>query len=120
MTPTLGSLILYTRKIDAMAAFYVDHFGYSRHDLINDRIVELRPKDNATILLLHPAAKGARQGQAAVKLVFTVADVPAFCNASATKGLVFGSLHHADGYVFANAKDPSGNSVSVSGRLANG
>lgn len=117
MTPTLASLILYTKAVDDMATFYCDHFDYIRYDQPDDRIVELRPKSQGTVLLLHPAAKGARQGQAAVKLVFTVPDVAAFCKARAATGLDFGPLHKADGYVFANTKDPSGNSVSVSGRL---
>lgn len=118
MSPVLASLILYSKAVDDMAAFYCEHFDYTRRDEPGDRIVELRPKSQGTILLLHPAAKGARQGQAAVKLVFTVPDVAAFCEARAAAGLDFGPLHTADGYVFANAKDPSGNSVSVSGRLA--
>ena len=118
MPPVLASLILYTRKTDEMAAFYGGHFGYTRHDLPGDRIVELRPPGDGVILLLHPAGKGARQGQAAVKLVFTVPDVPGFAAQAARNGLEFGPLHQADGYVFANAKDPSGNSVSISGRLA--
>ncbi|MDW3223776.1 MAG: VOC family protein [Paracoccaceae bacterium] len=118
--PVLDSLILYTRKMEEMAAFYTAHFGYIRHDQPGDRIVELRPSSDGITLLLHAAAKGARQGQASVKLVFTVVDVPGFCAQAAEQGLSFGTLHRAQGYVFANAKDPSGNSVSVSGRLAKG
>lgn len=120
MTAILSSLILYTSKTDEMAAFYCDHFSYTRHDIPGDRIVELRPSGQGAILLLHPAAKGMRQGQAAVKLVFSVPDVTAFCDACAKQGLNFGTLHRADAYVFANTKDPSGNSVSVSGRFSRG
>ncbi|MGC3937911.1 VOC family protein [Roseobacter sp. EG26] len=116
--PELTSLILYTSKIDETVAFYSTHFGYTRHDTGGDRIVELRPPGTGTRLLLHKAAKGQRQGQATVKLVFTVADVEAFCAQSKERGLAFGPLHSGDGYVFANAKDPSGNSVSVSGRFS--
>lgn len=101
-----------------MVAFYCDHFAYTRQDIPGDRIIELRPPGSGAVLLLHPAAKGMRQGQAAVKLTFSVSDVAAFCDAALAKGLDFGPLHQADGYVFANTKDPSGNSVSVSGRLA--
>ena len=61
---------------------------------------------------------GRNQGQVRVKLVFAMEDGAAFCNTARAKGLEFGSLHKADGYVFANAKDPAGNSISVSGRLA--
>ncbi len=66
--------------------------------------------------MLHPASKGQKPGQALVKLVFDVEDVEGFCAESKTRGLAFGPLHKADGYMFANAKDPSGNTVSVSGR----
>lgn len=30
------------------------------------------------------------------------------------EGLVFGAIHLANGYRFANAKDPAGNPISVS------
>lgn len=118
MTPALSSIILYTPKIDEMASFYCDFFSYKRHDIPGDRLVELRSPGPGAILLLHLAAKGMRQGQAAVKLTFTSQDVAGFCEACAQKGLKFGTLHQADGYVFANTKDPSGNSVSVSGRFS--
>ena len=120
MTPVLSSLILYTSQIDEMVRFYVEFFGYCAHVSESDRIVELRPNGAGTVLLLHPMGKGRKQGQVLVKLAFTTDDVPGFCQGCAEKGLVFGPLHTADGYVFAKAKDPSGNSVSVSGRLTRG
>ena len=118
MAPPLSSLVLYTSRMDEMARFYVDLFGYSVHQSEGDRIVELRPPGTGITLLLHPMGKGRKQGQTLIKLVFATDDVPAFCAACQAKGLEFGPLHAADGYVFANAKDPAGNSVSVSGRLA--
>lgn len=116
MTPALARLIIYTRKIDQMAAFYGRHFGFETRHRDGDRIVELVPNGPGAVLLLHPAAKSQKQGQAQVKLVFDVEDVAAFCAASARRGLVFGKIHGADGYLFANAKDPSGNSIQVSSR----
>lgn len=118
MTPALTSLILYTSKMEEMAQFYADFFGYSVHVSDGDRIVELRPPEDGAVLLLHPMGKGRKQGQAQVKLSFATEDVEGFCAGCAAKGLVFGPVHKADGYVFANAKDPAGNSISVSGRLA--
>ena len=118
MIDTLSSLILYTSRIEEMACFYAEFFGYSAHKAKGDRIVELRPPGSGAVLLLHPIGKGRKQGQTLIKLAFAIDDVPGFCTGCAQKGLVFGPLHTADGYVFANAKDPSGNSVSVSGRLA--
>ncbi|MFK7764187.1 MAG: VOC family protein [Roseobacter sp.] len=118
MTPPLSSLILYTAKTDEMIAFYVTHFGYRVAHVPGDRITELHPPEGGVALLLHPAAKGMRQGQASVKLVFACDHVETFCETAAARGLHFGKRHTADGYVFANAKDPSGNSVSISGRFA--
>lgn len=101
-----------------MVQFYCEHFGYKPLQVEGDRIIELRPQETGIILLLHPIGKGRKQGQTQTKLVFTHSDVPGFCAERARKGLVFGPLHRAEGYVFANAKDPSGNTVNVSGRLA--
>jgi hypothetical protein len=51
-----------------------------------------------------------------MKIVFAVADVDAFIAERAKAGLTFGPIHQADGYVFSNAKDPAGNSLSISNR----
>lgn len=116
MTFPLGRIVIYTKKIPEMVEFYSLHFGFEVVRLEDDRIVELRPAAGGAALLLHPASKGQKTGQSLVKLVFDVEDVEAFCRNAAKRGLVFGPVHRADGYVFANTKDPSGNSVSVSGR----
>lgn len=116
MTATLGRLVLYTHNPDDLADFYARHFGYSARRRDNDRIVELRPPGAGVTLLLHPAAKGQKVGQVQVKLVFDVRDVAAFVILARTKGLFFGTLHQGNGYIFANAKDPAGNSISVSSR----
>ncbi|MGZ9808849.1 VOC family protein [Pseudoroseicyclus sp. H15] len=112
----LGRLILYTRDIAATTEFYGALFGYEAVTREGDRIVELRPEGSGIPLLLHPAAKGQRSGQSLVKLVFDVADVPAFVARAAERGFAFGPVHEGGGYAFANTKDPSGNSVSVSSR----
>jgi hypothetical protein len=46
--------------------------------------------------------------------VFDVEDVLGFCEKSARNGLVFSAEHPADGYSYANAKDPCGNNIQVS------
>ena len=66
--------------------------------------------------MLHPMGQDRKEGQTLVKLVFDVEDVDAFCAASKANGLEFGTIHRADGYNFANAKDPAKNSISVSSR----
>ncbi len=116
MRSPLGRIIIYTRRIPEMADFYATHFGFRVVQRPGDRIVELCPPAGGAAILLHPAGKRQKEGQALVKLVFDVEDVAEFCRISAENGLVFGPIHQADGYAFANAKDPSDNSVSVSSR----
>lgn len=116
MTAQLGRVIIYTKRLEDVAAFYCTHFGFEELRLEGDRIVELVAPGGGANIMLHPMPKGRKEGQTLVKLVFDVKDVPGFCQASQERGLVFGAIHQADGYCFANAKDPAGNSVSVSSR----
>lgn len=120
MHPPLARLTIYTKKMDEMVAFYTRHFGYVVHRDPEDRIVLLEPPGAGVTLQLHPAARSQKMGQVLVKLVFDVADVDGFCAAAAEAGLVFGKPFQADGYTFANAKDPSGNSICVSSRAFRG
>jgi predicted enzyme related to lactoylglutathione lyase len=108
--------VIYTKKIEQLAEFYAKHFGFSVTFVEGDRIVELTPQASGVAILLHPASARQKEGQALVKLVFDVEDVSAFCDAASSNGLKFGKIHQAGGYAFANAKDPSGNSVQVSSR----
>lgn len=116
MSHPISQVILYTKRMEEMIHFYERHFGYRALRDAADRIVELIHPGGSLTLLLHPAAKGIREGHACMKLVFDVADVPAFCAEARENGLDFGPIHDAGNYVFANAKDPSGNPISVSGR----
>ena len=116
MQTPLGRIVIYTKKIDEMAAFYVRHFGFEVVQRAGDRIVELAPPGPGAAILLHPASARQKEGQVLVKLVFDVEDVPAFCDMAQEGGFSFGKVHKVDGYVFANAKDPAGNSIQVSSR----
>ena len=116
MTLALSRLVLYARDVEATVAFYEKHFGFQALRLPGDRIIELVAHNSGANIMVHAAAKGIRAGQVAVKLVFDVEDVTAFCQNSARKGLVFGTEHQADGYSYANAKDPCGNNIQVSSR----
>ena len=116
MTAKLGRLIIYTKRLEELASFYCKHFGYEVLRLEGDRIVELVAQDVGANILLHPAGAGRKEGQTLVKLVFDVEDVETFCKRSEERGLTFGPIHKADGYCFANAKDPAKNSISVSSR----
>lgn len=112
----LGRLVLYARDVDATVGFYEKHIAFKSLQQQDDHIVELVASDGGANLMIHPAGKAQKMGQSLVKTVFDVEDVVAFCTRCAGEGLEFGPLHQADGYVFANAKDPCGNSISVSSR----
>jgi hypothetical protein len=77
-----------------------------------DGWIELNCPSGGCTIALHQAAKSQKSG-AAIKVVFAVKDVRAFVRASEKEGLQFGAVHRTDGFEFANAKDPSGNSISV-------
>lgn len=112
----INRIILYAHDVEVTVRFYEKHFGFQASREAGDRIVELICGQGGASLMIHPAAKEQRRGQSLVKLVFDVRDVEAFCERCAAEGLAFGAIHQADGYVFANAKDPSDNSISVSSR----
>lgn len=113
---TLNRILLYARDVEATVRFYEAHFGFVSLRQEGDRIVELVHPEGGANLMVHPAAKSQRRGQSQVKLVFSVGDIEAFRAASADKGLIFGPIHTADGYGFANVRDPDGNPISISGR----
>ena len=115
--PVLGRVLLYVRDIETVAEFYALHFGFRIHREEGDRVVELEgPAGAGSNIMLHPLGRGRKGGQTIAKLVFDVPDVEAFCTRAAEHGLPFGTVHKADGYAFANAKDPAGNSISISSR----
>lgn len=118
MPPLFTSVTIYTRRIPEMVEFYSSYFGYKAFQRPGDRIIDLRPPGPGTAIRLHLAAKGQKQGQALVKLNFEVDDVTAFARAAKKRGLAFGPFHDGMGYIYANAKDPSGNSISISGRTS--
>jgi hypothetical protein len=80
-----------------------------------DDWLELSCPSGGCTIALHQAAK-SQKGGSAIKLVFAVADVEAFVRTKEQEGLTFGVIHHPDGFEFSNARDPPGNSISVSSR----
>lgn len=117
MSSPLGTVIIYARDMKKAAAFYSDHFGFKTTGEVVEGLIELQPTDGGAGILIHQAAKSVKLGQVGVKLSFHVPDVTVFAAAAAERGLVFGPVHEANGYQFANAKDPDHNSVSISSRV---
>jgi catechol 2,3-dioxygenase-like lactoylglutathione lyase family enzyme len=116
MTPILNRIVLYVRDMQATCDFYERHFGFVAHRKDGDRIVELRAAGGGAILMLHLAGKAVKTGQVTVKLGFDIEDVEGFKQQCLAQGLEFGSTRQADGYCFANAKDPNGNNIMIGNR----
>lgn len=116
MNTPLGTIIIYARDMRRTAAFYRDHFGFTTTGEVFEGLIELHSARGGAGILIHQAAKSVKLGQVGVKLSFQVQDVKAFVLAAAQRGLQFGAVHQANGYQFANAKDPDQNAISVSSR----
>lgn len=114
--PPLSTIIIYARDMKKSAAFYQRHFGVETSTEVVEGLIELAPPGGGARILIHQAAHGVKLGQAGVKLSFAVENVEAFKAKAAARGLRFGATHQANGYSYANAKDPDKNSVSISSR----
>lgn len=120
MEVSLGTIMIYARDMHKTAQFYSKFFGFRTSGEVVEGLIELTPQNGGTTILIHQAAKSLKLGHVGVKLVFHVLDVPSFVDKAGVLGLKFGSVHQANGYQFANAKDPDGNSVSISSRAFRG
>ena len=112
----LGTVIIYARDMHRTAAFYSEYFGFKTTGEISEGLIELHAPSGGASVLIHQAAKSIKLGQVGVKLSFQVPDVATFAAEAAKRGLKFGAVHQANGYSFANAKDPDKNSISISSR----
>jgi predicted enzyme related to lactoylglutathione lyase len=117
--PPIARVILYVKDIPKVAAFYERFFGMIRMEGSSDGWQELTSPAGGCTIALHQAAVSQKSG-AAMKLVFGVADVEGFRVTAEKKGLRFGVVHRAEEngkrFEFSNAKDPAGNSISISSR----
>ena len=120
MDAILEGVTIYARNVQKTADFYRRFFGFvGSGEIVEGLIVLTSPNGGASITVLQ-AAKSVKLGQVGVKLSFAVRDLEAFKLESERRGLKFGATHLANGYSFANAKDPDKNSVSISSRAYRG
>ena len=115
MSPSIARVILYVKDLPKVAAFYQSHFDMRALPSAKEDWLELSPVSGGCTIALHQASVAQKSG-AAMKLVFAVADVRGFKRKKEEAGLKFGVIHQADGFEFANAKDPAGNSIQISSR----
>jgi len=108
-------VILYVKDISKVAHFYQTHFGMKPLPSNEEGWLELESNSGGCNIALHKAAATQKSG-AAIKIVFAVSDVRQFKKEREAAGLKFGPVHEPDGFLFANAKDPAGNSIQISSR----
>jgi ankyrin repeat protein/predicted enzyme related to lactoylglutathione lyase len=113
--PPIARIILYVKDIPTVAAFYRTHFGMQPVSAGEPGWLELESGSGGCTIALHQAAASQKSG-AAIKIVFAVANVRQFVQEREAGGLKFGPIHTPGNFEFANAKDPAGNSISVSSR----
>lgn len=116
MSPALNRILIYARDMRRTSEFYQRFFGFESSGEVVEGLIELAAPGGGASLFIHQAAKSVKLGQVGVKLVFDVSDIEGFKKRSAELGLEFGATHKANGYSFANAKDPDKNSVCISSR----
>lgn len=109
-------IIIYTKRMHEMVAFYTQNFGFEDVTRADDRIIELCHPEGGTRILLHAAAKNQKEGQVLAKLVIDAADVAQMRERLLAQGIDVGPVHDGGGYQFANLKDPSKNPVCISSR----
>lgn len=108
-------IILYVQEIPKVARFYERYFGFKPLPSENKAWQELASDAGGCVIALHQASRAQKSG-AAMKIVFGVKDVRAFVAESGRDGLKFGPIHEVGELLFANVKDPAGNSVQISNR----
>jgi predicted enzyme related to lactoylglutathione lyase len=111
----VSRVILYVKDVAKIAAFYQRHFGMTPLEGNDEGWVELSSGKQGCNIALHKAASSQKSG-AAMKIVFGVADVKTFKAERDADGLRFGPIHQVGDVAFANAKDPTGNSIQISSR----
>ncbi len=116
MEAIFNSVVIYARDMQKTAEFYRKFFGFATTGQVVEGLIDLTSPNGGAHIRVHQAAKSVKLGQVGVKISFAVRDVEAFKAKSEKLGLKFGVTHIANGYSFANAKDPDKNSVSISSR----
>lgn len=115
MPLSLNRIIIYAKDMQKMAVFYEKHFAFESNHLKDEKEIELNPLNGGMQIIILQADKSTKRGQVIMKLVFDVEDIEGFVAKAKLEGLDF-KLHKANGYFYANAKDPEKNNVQVSAR----
>ncbi len=114
LVPPISRVALYVRDMPKIAAFYAKHFGFvAVFSRANDKAILTQPGNGLRIVLLQ-ASKGHIIGQSVVKIIFDVADVPAYKEHQARLGLKFGPISRGPDYQYSNARDPAKNLIQIS------
>lgn len=109
-------IILYVAEIQKVARFYERYFGMRTLPSEQKQWLELASDGGGCVLALHQASR-AQKSDSSMKIVFGVSDVRGYAAECERDGLRFGPVHEAGEFLFANVKDPAGNSIQISNRV---
>ena len=115
VTPPITRIVLYVKDLPKVADFYQRHFGMKPLPSAESGWLELESGSGDCTIALHQAAS-SQKSRSAMKVVFGVSNVRQFIQDREADGLKFGPVHTPGTFEFANAKDPAGNSISISSR----
>jgi catechol 2,3-dioxygenase-like lactoylglutathione lyase family enzyme len=111
MSLKLRHIILFTRDMTDMAAFYGDKLGLP---LVTDEDGFMEFDAGGCRIALHSGA--SEIGARLPKIVFHAEDVAAMREALLARGVKLGKLLSQGGLVRCEAKDPDGNPIQISNR----
>lgn len=115
VSPPITRIVLYVKDLPKVADFYQRHFGMKPLPSEERGWLELESGPGGCTIALHQAESSQKSGSA-MKVVFGVSNVRQFIQEREADGLKFGPVHTPGSFEFANAKDPAGNSISISSR----
>jgi uncharacterized glyoxalase superfamily protein PhnB len=64
MKTSINKIIIYAKNVEKMISFYEKYFGFESKIEEGDRIIELIPSFGGASIMIHPAGKGIKEGQA--------------------------------------------------------
>jgi len=111
MALMLARVVLFTKDMAGMTAFYRDALGLP---LRTDERGYKEFDAGSCGIALHNGT--SRVGARPPKLVFKAADVAAARATLVARGAKFGKVHTAEGLSRCDGKDPDGNSICLSNR----
>jgi catechol 2,3-dioxygenase-like lactoylglutathione lyase family enzyme len=115
MNFSLQRVILFTKNVEACAAFYRDTFGLTELPSEYERTEWIELEGGGCKLAFHKA-RGKDSGAGPHKLVFFAEDVTAARNELTARGIALGPVKTFGTLSLCDGRDPDGNAFQLSNR----